>query len=105
LSEEHALVVAEAGGLIGAWPAGIALETLDDYCEEICHLVDVVGMDHVAIGTDLDANFRPVLTSYEQFPEVATGLGDRGMTAAEVDQILGGNFIDLFRTVTDQAKT
>ena len=91
LSAEHASVVAEGGGLIGAWPAGVALETLDEYCVEICRLVDVVGMDHVAIGTDLDANFRPVLTSYEQFPEVAVSLGDRGMSASEVDQILGGN--------------
>ena len=105
LSAEHASVVAEGGGLIGAWPAGVALETLDDYCVEICRLVDVVGMDHVAIGTDLDANFRPVLTSYEQFPEVAVSLGDRGMSAGEVDQILGGNFITLFRTVMSSAKT
>jgi membrane dipeptidase len=104
LSEQHAPVVAEAGGLIGDWPAGIALETLDDYCEEICRLVDVVGMHRVAIGTDLDANFRPVLTSYEQLPEVAESLGDRGMSAGEVDQILGGNFIDLFTTVANKAK-
>ena len=104
LSAEHALVVAEAGGLIGAWPAGIALATLDDYCDEICRMVDVVGIDHVAIGTDLDANFRPVLTSYEQFPEVAAGLGNRGMSAAEVDQILGRNFIDLFTTVATKAE-
>jgi len=93
LSAEHASVVAEAGGLIGAWPAGVVLETLDGYCVEICRLVDVVGIDHVAIGTDL----------YEQFPEVAVCLGDRGMSAAEVDQILGGNFIDLFKSVVDHA--
>lgn len=101
LGVEHARVVAEAGGLIGAWPTGIVLETLDDYCDEICRMVDVVGLNHVAIGTDLDANYLPVLTSYEQFPEVAAGLGRRGMTADEVDRVLGGNFIALFQRVAE----
>ena len=103
LSAEHASVVAETGGLIGAWPAGVALDTLDDYCVEICRLVDTVGLEHVAIGTDLDANYKPLLASYEQFPDVAEILGDRGMSGSEVDQILGGNFVDLFKTVVDQA--
>lgn len=96
LSEEHARMVAEAGGVIGAWPSGMALASLADYCDEICRMVDVVGVDHVAIGTDLDANYRPVLTDYEQFPQVAAGLVARGLHADEVDQVLGGNFIRLF---------
>lgn len=99
LSEEHARVVAEAGGLVGAWPAGMVQETLADYCDEICRLVDLIGIDHVAIGTDLDANYKPVLTSYEQFPEVAAGLIKLGMSGGEVDQVLGGNFVDLFTRV------
>ena len=99
LSEEHARVVASAGGLIGAWPSGVVAEDLGDYCDEICRLIDVVGVDHVAIGTDLDANYRPVLTRYEQFPELAARLGDRGLDVGDVDKVLGGNFIELFRTV------
>lgn len=99
LSAEHARVVADAGGLIGAWPSGVVQETLADYCDEVCRLVEVVGLDRVAIGTDLDANYKPVLTDYEQFPDVAAGLAQRGMSSAEVDQVLGGNFIDLFERV------
>lgn len=99
LSTEHATMVADAGGVIGAWPSGVEFKTLDDYCDEICRMVDVVGIDHVAIGTDLDANYLPVLTSYDQFPMVADGLAGRGMAAAEIDQVLGGNFIRLFEEV------
>ena len=103
LSERHAKMVAEAGGVIGAWPAGFAQESLADYCDEICRLVEIIGVDHVAIGTDLDANYKPVLTSYEQFPEVAAGLVALGMSTAEIDQVLGGNFIRLFDEVSQVA--
>src|SRR5258708_31256884 len=31
LSSEHAMAVASAGGVIGAWPAGVTSATLDDF--------------------------------------------------------------------------
>ena len=99
LSAEHARMVADAGGLIGAWPSGIAALTLGDFADEVCRLVDEVGVEHVAIGTDLDANYKPVLTRYDQFPELATMLGSQGLTAADIDRVLGGNFIELFARV------
>ncbi len=92
-------MVADAGGIIGAWPSGVSSSTLGDYVDEICRLIDVVGTGHVAIGTDLDANYRPVLTSYEQFPEVAALLGERGLSGTEIDDVLGGNFVRLFEAV------
>jgi len=91
--------VADCGGLIGAWPSGVASLTLADFADEVCRLVDEVGVGHVAIGTDLDANYKPVLTRYEQFPELAALLGDRGLDTAAVDKVLGGNFIELFERV------
>lgn len=99
LSDHHAQVVAAAGGLVGAWPSGVTSATLDDFVEEILRLVEVIGVRHVAIGTDLDANFRPVLTQHDQFADVAALLAARGMSAGEVDQVLGGNVVDLFRAV------
>jgi membrane dipeptidase len=99
LSEAHARAVADAGGLIGAWPAGLTSETLDDFVEEILRLVDVVGVDHVAIGTDLDANYRPVVTTHGELTTVATRLGSRGLTTAETDKVLGGNVVELYQAV------
>jgi len=58
-----------------------------------------VGVEHVAIGTDLDANFRPVLTEYQQFDDLDDGLAARGLGAHDVDRVLGGNAVDLIRTV------
>lgn len=99
MTDEHARVVSDAGGLIGAWPSGVASETLDDFIDEIVRLVDLVGVEHVAIGTDLDANFRPVLTEYRQFDDLDEGLARRGLRPDDIDRVLGGNAIELIRMV------
>lgn len=99
LTEEHARAVADAGGLVGAWPAGVSATTLSDYVDEVCRLVDLIGVEHVAIGTDLDANYRPVLTEYAQFPAVASDMERRGFSSDEVDAVLGGNARRLFAAV------
>ena len=99
LSDDHARAVADAGGLIGAWPSGVTSTTVDDFVDEILRLVTLIGVDHVAIGTDLDANYRPVITAHREFATLAEHLADRGLTAAEVDQILGANVVELYRAV------
>jgi membrane dipeptidase len=50
ISKENAKIVADAGGVIGVWThlADSALE----YAQNVRALVDVVGADHVCIGTD-----------------------------------------------------
>ncbi len=99
LTDDHARAVADAGGLVGAWPAGVTATTLSDYVTEIVRLIELIGVDHVAIGTDLDANYKPVLTEYRQFNDVAAELVERGLTNAEVDAVLGGNVLELFTNV------
>jgi membrane dipeptidase len=84
---------------VAAWPAGVVLTTFDEYVDEILRMIDLLGVDHVAIGTDMDANFRPVLASYEQIPDLATALLARGVTEDELGRILGGNVVRLFAGV------
>jgi len=97
ISSEHAKLVAAAGGVIGSWPSGIGQTTFADYIDSIQRLVDTVGIDHVAIGTDMDANFRPVLRSYRDWSLVPAALLARDMREAEVAKIMGGNFLRLFQ--------
>ncbi len=99
LSPDHARAVASAGGLIGAWPAGVTSGTLDDFAGEIIRLADLVGVDSVAIGTDMDANYRPVLTSYADFATLAELLARRGLSGAETAKIFGGNALGLLARV------
>jgi membrane dipeptidase len=99
ISQEHARTVADAGGIIGAWPAGIGSASLADFVGQILALVDVVGAAHVAVGSDMDGNYKPVLTDYADFPLLAAALLFRGVRDADVAAILGGNFLRLFDAV------
>jgi hypothetical protein len=102
LSPAHARAVAEAGGVIGAWPSGVTSTGLADFADEIARLADLVGTGHVAIGTDMDANYHPVLTSYAEFAALPGMLATRGFSEDDSDRVLGGNALDLLRVVTAQ---
>lgn len=97
ISTEHAKLVAAAGGIIGSWPSGIGQTSFSDYIDSIQRLVDTVGIDHAAIGTDMDANFKPVLRSYRDWSLIPAALLARGMRDDEVAKIMGGNFLRVFK--------
>jgi len=99
LSPAHAAAVADAGGLIGAWPSGVTATSLAGFADEIARLADLVGPGHVAIGTDMDANYRPVLTSYAGFAALPELLAGRGLSDTDTGRILGTNALGLLRTV------
>jgi membrane dipeptidase len=99
MSVQHATAVAEAGGLVGAWPCGITSRSLADFGTEIIRLAEAAGPDHVALGTDLDGNYRPVLTGYDQLDDLTGLLRDRGLPTARIQQILGGNALEFLGRV------
>ncbi len=59
ISKEQAKIVADAGGIIGVWTH--LADSPMEYAKNVRALVDVVGIDHVCIGTDtkLTASYRP----------------------------------------------
>ena len=98
ISVEHAKLVAAAGGIIGSWPSGMGQVSFSDYIDSIQRLVDTVGIDHAAIGTDMDANFKPVLRSYRDWSLIPSALLARGMHDEDVAKIMGGNFLRVFKS-------
>jgi membrane dipeptidase len=95
VSVEHARLVTEHGGIVGSVPSGIGQKTVADWIDSIFRLVDAVGIDHVAIGTDMDANYLPVFADYAQWPLIPAALLARGMHEAEAAKVMGGNFLRL----------
>jgi microsomal dipeptidase-like Zn-dependent dipeptidase len=59
ISKEQAKIVADSGGVIGVWTH--LADTPLEYAQNIRALVDVVGVEHVCIGTDtkLTPPYRP----------------------------------------------
>lgn len=97
ISLEHAKLVAAAGGIIGSWPSGVGQTTFADYVDSILRLIDAVQIDHVAIGTDMDANFKPVLRSYRDWSLIPAALLVRGLREEDIAKVMGGNFLRVFK--------
>ena len=66
------------------------------------HVRSVAGMDHVGIATDLNGpGANTVVPTHREFGLIAAGLLGRGHSGADVEKIVGGNFMRVFREVTE----
>lgn len=100
ISQELAKDIAAGGGLIGAWPAGFGIDSLQGYVGRFTDLIEQVGVDHVCLGTDMDANYKPVMDNYRQLPTLVVGLWEAGLKDADIAKVLGGNFLRLWKQVS-----
>ncbi|WP_236674114.1 dipeptidase [Paraburkholderia hospita] len=97
ITADHARAVAETGGVIGVWPSSGSFRDLDGMAHGFRRMADVVGVEHVGLGTDLLGFISPpVFRSYEQLPALGAALLAAGFSQAETGQILGGNYRRVF---------
>lgn len=104
ISKDLALRIAETGGVVGAWPAGIGISTMDGFITHILELVEIVGVDHVGLGTDMDANYKPVWDNYADFPLIVMRMMQRGLNEDEISKIIGGNGLRVLERVTEHKR-
>ena len=131
--DELLKTIAERGGYIGVLAVpGFLTErsttTLDDVLDHLDHIVNLVGLEHVGLGSDyfgyslpeklaakIDEllgilGFRPEhrasfvdkikgFEDYTLFPNIIAGLKERGYADSEVEQLAGRNFLRVFREV------
>lgn len=123
--------LAARGGMLGLslYPhhlAGGSNCTLESFTQMVARLVDLVGVDHIGIGSDLcqdqpdsvvawmrngrwskgqtdiglgKAAFPPQPAWFRDnrdFPTVRSGLSAQGFSASEVDRLMGGNWYRFF---------
>jgi membrane dipeptidase len=112
ISKEQARVVANAGGLVGVWTH--LADTPLDYVRNVRALVDVIGVDHVCVGTDTKLT-PPSPGPGQQHPHVGERTNQAwqdqtagfyyvvvdamlktGFTPDEIGKFGGGNFLRLF---------
>ena len=58
-------------------------------------MVDVVGVDHVSVGTDA-ASATGLFSSYDRFTALVEAMLSGGFTAADTARIIGGNYRRIF---------
>jgi membrane dipeptidase len=76
------------------------LATVSDAVDHIDHIVDLVGIDHVGIGTDFDGGGGlEDCFDVSQMGNITLELVRRGYTSGEIKKIWGGNLTRVFREV------
>lgn len=80
---------------------GCPRATLDQVADHVLHAVNVAGIDHVGIGSDFDGvpALPDGLSTAAMLPSLTALLLRRGLHEADVEKILGGNFLRAFEAV------
>lgn len=80
--------------------------TLELVLDHIDHVRNLVGIDHIGIGSDYDGvgdSLPTGLKDVSTFPNLVEGLLNRGYSEAHIKQILNGNFLRVWRRVEEVA--
>lgn len=82
------------------------LATVRDIVDHIDHAVQVIGVEHVGIGTDFDGGGGvDGCRSVAEMKNITIELLRRGYTKQDIEKIWGGNFIRVFRKVEEISGT
>lgn len=114
LTDEQIKALAEKDGVLnlsfcaGFIKEGIGFEDpeeikkvgVEDWLDHLDHAVDLVGTSHVGIGSDLDGGCGfPGLDDITKFPNLTQVMLSRGYSDRDIEKILGGNNLRVFKKV------
>ncbi len=98
LSDEEMRAVARTRGVIGIgfWGSAVCDISPAGIARSIRHVADLVGADHVALGSDFDG---AVTTAFDasQLAQVTQALRQAGFTPVQLAAIMGGNALRVLR--------
>jgi len=125
LTDEQLRAIADCDGVVGLNFAGHFVDaenpTVDRMVDHLVHIADTIGIDRVGLGPDLledwlmeralnltgDALIDPTQIDFwipdckriEQLPNFTVGMLSRGFSEEDIEKVLGGNFMRVFRQV------
>lgn len=98
LTDDEIRGVARTGGVVGIgyWDAALCSTAPEAIARAIAHVRDLVGIDHVGLGSDFDG---AVTTSFDtaQLVAVTQALVDRGFSEGDIRKVMGGNVLRVIR--------
>ena len=109
LKDEQIKALVDKGGVIGITfvPDFLTQEKrktiVKDVVTHIDYLVEKAGIDCVGLGSDFDGtDDLPLgLEGVDKIPNITKELLDRGYKEREIEKILGGNFLRVFKEVVE----
>ena len=81
--------------------------SLDEVLDHFDRVLQLVGIDHIGIGSDYDGvgDTLPVgLKDVSTYPTLIQGLLERGYSRKDIQKILGGNLIRVWKEVEEYAE-
>ena len=88
----------EGRALSEFWPLNSTLARVADH---IVYMVELIGLDHVALGNDLDGIFETPrgMEDVSKYPELVAEILRRRLTDTDVEKIIGVNLLRVWRDV------
>jgi membrane dipeptidase len=80
-------------------PESLRKVSLENWLDHLDHAYNLVGPDHLGLGSDLPICWFPGMEDYTKFPNVTRGLVSRGYSDEDIEKILGGNNMRLIKEV------
>jgi len=104
MTDEMIQAMADRGGVMGMnFAPGFVhptQATVRGVVDHIDHIVDLVGPDHVGLGSDFGIPSTPLgLEDVTRMPNITAELVKRGYFIEETKKILGGNHLRLIKQV------
>ncbi len=98
ISDDHVRGIAATGGLVGIalFEQTVCGTAIDDTARAMRYVADLVGVDHVALGSDYDGAVT-VPMDCSGLVLLTEALLAQGFTAEEVSKIMGGNVLRILQ--------
>ncbi len=95
LDDTQLRVLAEHGGVLGITQVADFIRegqaSIDDMLNHIVYAADLIGVEHVALGSDFDGADNMVIGNVKGYAELPELLAGKGFTPTETEMILSGN--------------
>lgn len=80
--------------------------TVADVADHIDHVVQLAGIDHVALGSDFDGVtcLPEGLQDASEYPNLIYELLRRGFSESDIEKVCGGNFLRVWEAIENYAK-
>lgn len=108
LTDEQMEALADNGGVLGVvfYPVFLTEDSegyVDDVVDHIDHAVDVMGIDHVALGSDFDGAAMPEdLQDASELNKITEELENRDYSDEDIEKILGQNHLRVLEEIEQE---